>query len=165
MRKTISANGPAERTVWQAIDWRKANRRFVVTSLPADKIGGQELYEKIYCARGEMENRIKEWQLDLYADRTSAATMRANQLRLWFASLAYTLMEAVRRLALAGTEMANATVGSIRLKLLKIGAVVTVSVRRIKIAFATACPTKELFALARERLRKLSDGPPIAIAA
>ena len=98
-----------------------------------------------------MENRIRE--------------CRATQLRLWFALLAYTLMEAVRRLALAGTVMANATVGSIRLKLLKIGAVVTVSVRRIKIAFATACPTKELFALARERLRKLSDGPPIAIAA
>jgi hypothetical protein len=87
-----------------------------------------------------MENRIKECQLDLYADRTSAATMRANQLRLWLSSLAYVLVEAVRRLGLAGTEMANATAGSIRLKLLKIGAVVTVSVRRIKLAFASACP-------------------------
>jgi len=119
-----------------------ANPRFIVTSLRAEAIGGQELYETVYCARGEMENRIKECQLDLYADRTSAATMRANQLRLWLASLAYVLMEAVRRLALAGTELADATAGSIRLKLLKIGAVVTVSVRRIRIAFATACPMK-----------------------
>jgi hypothetical protein len=140
-----------------------ANPRFIVTSLAAEKIGGQELYENIYCARGEMENRIKECQLDLYADRTSAATMRANQLRLWFASLAYVLMEAVRRLALAGTEMAKATAGSIRLKLLKIGAVVTVSVRRIKLAFATACPMQGPFAAAVGRLRAL--GPPLAAAA
>ena len=117
-----------------------SNPRFIVTSLTIQQIGGQELYETIYCQRGEMENRIKECQLDLYADRTSAATMRANQLRLWLASLAYVLVEAVRRLGLSGTEMANATAGSIRLKLLKIGAVVTVSVRRIKLAFASACP-------------------------
>jgi hypothetical protein len=143
-----------------------ANPRFVVTSLAADQIGGQDLYERVYCARGEMENRIKECQLDLYADRTSAATMRANQLRLWFASLAYVLMEAVRRLALTGTEMANATAGSIRLKLLKLGAVVTVSVRRIKLAFATACPMQGLFTAAIGRLRALrGDGPPIAAAA
>ena len=105
-----------------------------------------------------MENRIKECQLDLYAERTSAATMRANQLRLWFASLAYVLIEAVRRLGLAGTEMADATAGSIRLKLLKIGAVVTVSVRRIRLAFATACPAKDIFTLALDRLRRLADG-------
>ena len=143
-----------------------ANPRFIVTSLGADKIGGQELYEKVYCARGEMENRIKECQLDLYADRTSAATLRANQLRLWFASLAYVLMEAVRRLGLHGTDMANATAGSIRLRLLKIGAVVTISVRRIKIAFATACPMKQLFVIVVERLRALRrDGPPIVVAA
>ena len=140
-----------------------ANPRFVVTSLRTDKIGGQDLYERIYCARGEMENRIKECQLDLYADRTSAATLRANQLRLWFASLAYVLMEAVRQLALAGTEMANATAGSIRLKLLKLGAVVTISVRRIKLAFATACPMRGLFTAAVGRLRAL--GPPVATAA
>jgi hypothetical protein len=132
-----------------------ANPRFVVTSLAADKIGGRELYEDVYCQRGEMENRIKECQLDLYADRTSTATLRANQLRLWFASMAYVLVEAVRRLALAGTDMANATAGSIRLHLLKLGAVVTVSVRRIRFAFATACPAKELFSLAIERLRAL----------
>ena len=143
-----------------------SNPRFIVTSLPAGKSAGRELYEKIYCARGEMENRIKECQLDLYADRTSAATMRANQLRLWFASLAYVLMEAVRRLGLRGTDMANATAGSIRLKLLKLGAVVTISVRRIRIAFATACPAKDIFTLALDRLRNLRGGPPgLAIAA
>jgi Transposase DDE domain group 1 len=132
-----------------------ANPRFIVTSLAADKMAAAELYEKIYCQRGEMENRIKECQLDLYADRASAATMRANQLRLWFASLAYVLMEAVRRLGLQGSELAKATAGTIRLKLLKIGAVVTVSVRRIKIALATACPAKTIYALAHERLRNL----------
>ena len=143
-----------------------SNPRFIVTSLSADKIAGPELYEKIYCARGEMENRIKECQLDLYADRTSAATMRANQQRLWFASLAYVLMEAVRRLGLQGTDMANATAGSMRLRLLKIGAVVTISVRRIKIAFATACPAKDIFAKALDRLRSLpGETPPLAAAA
>jgi Transposase DDE domain group 1 len=142
-----------------------SNPRFIVTSLPKEQIGGQELYETIYCQRGEMENRIKECQLDLYADRTSAATMRANQLRLWLASLAYVLVEAVRRLGLAGTEMANATAGSIRLKLLKIGAVVTVSVRRIKLAFASACPMRDVFCLAIERLREVHAPPNTAVAA
>jgi hypothetical protein len=142
-----------------------ANPRFIVTSLGADKIGGQDLYERIYCARGEMENRIKECQLDLYADRTSAATMRANQLRLWFASLAYVLMEALRRLALAGTELAQATAGTIRLKLLKVGAVITISVRRIKLAFTSACPTKAVFALAHERLRRRRRPPDSAVMA
>ena len=143
-----------------------ANPRFIVTSLKAGTVAGQELYERVYCARGEMENRIKECQLDLYADRTSAATMRANQLRPWFASLAYVLLEAVRRLALAGTAMAKATAGSIRLKLLKLGAVVTVSVRRIKLAFATACPMRGLFVAAAGRLRALHGaGPPNPAAA
>ena len=132
-----------------------ANPRFIVTSLAADTMAAAELYETIYCQRGEMENRIKECQLDLLADRASAATMRANQLRLWFASLAYVLIEAVRRLALQGSELAKATAGTIRLKLLKIGAVVTVSLRRIKIAFATACPAKSILALALSRLRSI----------
>ncbi len=152
--------------IWAEHLEKGANPRFIVTSLSANQVAGQDLYEKIYCARGEMENRIKECQLDLYADRTSAATLRANQLRLWFASLAYVLMEAVRRLALAGTEMANATAGSIRLKLLKLGAVVTVSVRRIKLAFATASPMQGLFVAAVGRLRALRGiGPPVAAAA
>jgi hypothetical protein len=111
-----------------------ANPRFIVTSLPHEAFEAQELYEKIYCARGEMENRIKECQLDLFADRTSTASLRANQLRLWFASLAYVLVTALRRMALQGTELAQATAGTIRLKLLKLGALVTVSVRRVKIA-------------------------------
>ena len=130
-----------------------ANPRFIVTSLRRRAIDAKTLYERVYCARGEMENRIKECQLDLWADRTSAATMTANQLRLWFSSFAYVLIEALQRLGLAHTELANATCGTIRLKLLKIGARVTVSVRRIKIAVASACPFQSEFALAHARLR------------
>ena len=118
----------------------EANPRFVVTSLKRSEAGARHLYEKIYCARGEMENRIKECQLDLFADRTSTATMRANQLRLWFASMAYVLLCALRRIGLAHTQFAEATCGTIRLQLLKLGALVRVSVRRIKIAMASACP-------------------------
>src|SRR6202011_4816914 len=118
----------------------EANPRFVVTSLSPQRADARALYEDLYCARGEMENRIKECQLDLFADRTSAATMRANQLRLWFASMAYVLMEALPRIALKTTTLANATCGSIRLKLLKIGALVRVSVRRVKIAMASGHP-------------------------
>ena len=99
-----------------------------------------------------MENRIKECQLDLFADRTSAATMKANQLRLWFASMAYVLLSALRRIALAHTRLATATCGSIRLKLLKIGAQVRINVRRIRIAMASACPYAQEFALAHARL-------------
>ena len=130
----------------------EANPRFVVTSLTPSEVGGQHLYERIYCARGEMENRIKECQLDLFADRTSAATMLANQLRLWFASMAYVLLCALRRIGLAHTQFADATCGTIRLKLLKIGALVRISVRRVKIAMASACPWQCQFALAHSRL-------------
>ena len=129
-----------------------ANPRFIVTSLTSKMAAARELYEKLYCARGEMENRIKECQLDLMADRTSTATLRANQLRLWFSSLAYALVTALRRLALEGTELENATAGTIRLKLLKLGALVTVSVRRIRIAIASACPLRHVFATAQARL-------------
>ncbi len=118
----------------------KSNPRFIVTSLPADVWPAQALYEQFYCARGEMENRIKECQLDLFADRTSTATMRANQLRLWFASLAYVMLESLRRIGLHGTALANATCASLRLKLLKIGAQVRTSVRRIHIAMASNHP-------------------------
>ena len=109
----------------------------------------------MYCARGEMENRIKECQLDLFADRTSAATMAANQLRLWFASMAYVLVENVRRLALAATEFAKATCGTIPRKLFKIGALVTISVRRIRFAMASGCPYKAAFAAAHRALGAL----------
>ena len=129
-----------------------ANPRFVVTSLKPKRWAARGLYEDLYCARGDMENRIKECQLDLYADRTSAHTMRANQLRLWFASFAYVLICALRRLGLAHTRLANATCGTIRLKLLKIGAQVRVSVRRIKVAMASACPYADEFALAHARI-------------
>jgi hypothetical protein len=134
----------------------EANPRFIVTSLKPTESGARHLYEKVYCARGEMENRIKECQLDLFADRTSAATMQANQLRLWFASMAYVLLCALRRIGLAHTQFAEATCGTIRLKLLKLGALVRVSVRRVKLAMASACPWQNEFALAYARLRNAS---------
>ncbi len=121
------------------------NPRFIVTNLPEDYATGEDLYEKIYCARGEMENRIKEQQLDLFADRTSSHTMRANQLRLWFSSLAYVLVNTMRRVALKGTRLAKATCGTIRLKLFKLGAQVKISVRRFFIHFASACPYQDVF--------------------
>jgi hypothetical protein len=132
----------------------ETNPRFVVTSLKPTEVSAQHLYEVIYCARGEMENRIKECQLDLFADRTSAATMRANQLRLWLASMAYVLLCAVRRIGLAHTQFADATCGTIRLKLLKIGALVRISVRRIKLAMASSYPWQNEFALAHLRLQR-----------
>ena len=152
--RTLESWSRKRRVVGKA-EWTqgKANPRFVVTSLRSAEAEAQHLYEAIYCARGEMENRIKECQLDLFADRTSAATMRANQLRLWFASAAYVLLCALRRLGLAHTEFAAATCATIRLKLLKIGALVRVSVRRVSIAMASAYPSQHAFALAHARLR------------
>ena len=129
-----------------------ANPRFIVTSLKAAEIDARRLYEKIYCARGEMENRIKECQLDLFADRSSAGTMGANQLRLWLASMAYALLCALRRIGLADTRFAEATCGTLRLKLLKIAALVSVSVRRIRIAMASTYPWQRDWALAHARL-------------
>jgi Transposase DDE domain group 1 len=130
----------------------KANPRFIVTSLRAADGDGRRLYEQVYCARGEMENRIKECQMDLFADRTSTGTLRANQLRLWFASMAYVLLQGLRRIALQATDLADATCGSIRRKLFKIGALVTISVRRIKFAMASGCPCKAIFATAHRAL-------------
>jgi hypothetical protein len=130
----------------------EANPRFVVTSLKRSECNAKYLYEKIYCARGDMENRIKECQLDLYADRTSTATMRANQLRLWFASMAYVLMCAVRRIGLDHTPFAKASCGTIRLKLLKIGALVRISARRIKVAMASSCTVAGTWGTAAARL-------------
>ena len=150
---TLDSWSRARRVVAKA-EWTggEANPRFVVTSLSRTEHEARHLYEKVYCARGDMENHIKECQLDLFADRTSAATMRANQLRLWFAAMAYVLVCAVRRIALRHTQFAQATCGTIRLKLFKIGALVRVSVRRIKIAMASACPYQNEFALAHLRL-------------
>jgi hypothetical protein len=147
-RKTWSR---ARRVIAKA-EWTQgaANPRFIVTTLKDGD--SRKLYEDIYCARGEMENRIKECQLDLFADRTSTATMAANQLRLWFASMAYAVVESVRRLGLKGTELANATCGTIHNKLFKIGALITISVRRIRFAMASGCPYKPVFAAAHRAL-------------
>jgi len=151
---TTRASWSRRRRVVAKAEWTKgeANPRFVVTSLRRDECRAKHLYEEVYCARGDMENRIKECQLDLYADRTSAATMRANQLRLWFHSMAYVLLCALRRIGLHDTEFAQASCGTIRLKLLKIGALVRISVRRIKIAMASACPTAQDWGRAAIRL-------------
>ena len=170
--ESLSHGGPARRFAdfaWSTLDsWSRhrrvvakaehlpkgANPRFAVTSLTASAIDARTLYEDVYCARGNVENRIKEQQLDLFADRTSAATMRANQLRLWFASFAYVLLEALRRIGLRHTQFAAATCGTIRLKLLKIGAQVRLSVRRLKVAMASACPYQAEYHLAYLYLKR-----------
>jgi len=136
-----------------------ANPRFVVTSLSAEEIEAQPLYENEYCGRGDMENRIKEQQLYLFADRTSAATMRANELRLWFSSVAYTLLLALRRLGLKGTELAKAQCGTIRLKLLKIGAPIRVTVRKLWVSLAEGYPYRDVFRQVYEHLRTLHPKP------
>ena len=125
------------------------NPRYVVTNLEGD---AKQLYDKLYCARGDMENRIKENQLDMFGDRTSCQHWWPNQFRLLLASLAYTLIEAIRRIALKGTELANAYVGTIRLKLFKIGAVILKNTRRIRFLLASGYPYKELYFLAANRL-------------
>ena len=123
----------------------KANPRFVVTSLARERLHASTLYRKAYCARGDMENRIKEQQLGMFADRTSTATMRGNQLRLWIASLAYTLMDELRRVALRETALAKAQVGTIRTRLLKLSGVVKLSVRRVRIALSSVFPLQAVF--------------------
>jgi hypothetical protein len=128
------------------------NPRFVVTSLTAGQWAAQDLYEKFYCARGEMENRIKE-QMCLFAYRLSTEEMKGNQLRLYFSALAYTRIEALRRLGLKDTEWAQAQVDTIRLKLLKIGALVRISVRRVLLQLSSAYPWKDIYAVAFKTLR------------
>ena len=130
-----------------------ANPRFVVTSLSAEQMAAQELYEKHYCARGECpENRIKEQQLDLFADRTSTGKMWSNQLRLYFSSIAYVLLQTLRRTALAGTELEKAQCGTIRLKLLKIGAQIRVTVRKVWVSLCSGYPNATLFTSVLARL-------------
>jgi Transposase DDE domain group 1 len=131
-----------------------ANPRFIVTSLPCRTAKeAKRLYKKVYCARGDMENRIKEQQLYLFADRTSAHTMRANQVRLYMSSMAYVLLSAIRRTALLGTTMANAQCSTIRLRLLKIGARIRVTARRVWVHMASSCPSANLFVLVMGRLK------------
>jgi hypothetical protein len=143
----------------------KRNPRYIVTDLSGDEpwacgerafADGRSLYEQLYCGRGDMENRIKEQQMDMFADRTSTAHLKSNQLRLWFSTFAYLLMRQVRSIALAGTRLAKATVGSIRLQLMKIAAQVHVSVRRVHVRLCSACPIKDIFALAHARIRALA---------
>jgi hypothetical protein len=124
---------------------RGANPRFVVTSLTLEGRAAKPLYEEDYCGRGEMENRIKEQQLQLFADRTSAATMRGNQVRLFFSSIAYVLLSALRRLGLAGTELARAQCQTIRSKLLKVAALVRVTVRKVWVKLSSGCPYADVF--------------------
>lgn len=143
----------ARRVVAKAEHLEKgANPRFVVTSLPAEQFQTQALYEELYCGRGEMENRIKEQQLALFADRTSTELMRSNQLRLYFSTFAYQLMQGLRRLGLRGTDMAQAQCQTIRLKLLKIGAQIRVTVRRVALSLASSYPFREIFAVAYANL-------------
>jgi hypothetical protein len=137
----------------------KTNPRYVVTSLSADEIDAKRLYEDLYCARGEMENRIKEQQLYLFADRTSTRSFRGNQIRLYFSSVAYLLVSALRRLGLEGTEMEKAQCHTIRTKLLKIGARVRVTVRRVWISLSSGYAFKDLFAEVYRKLKRLKPLP------
>lgn len=130
-----------------------ANPRFIVTSLPASEYEARYAYEDVYCARGEMENRIKEQQLDLYGDRASCHIFRGNAVRLWFSMAAQLLIAALRRLALQGTEFAKAQASTLRVKLFKIGALVTVSTRRVYVRLSSAYPFQDLLREAHRRLR------------
>jgi len=151
--RTLQTWSRARRVVGKA-EWLgdKGNPRFIVTSLSRD---GRELYEQVYCARGEMENRIKEQQQDLFADRLSSSGFAANQLRLWLSAFAYQLVERLRACALKGTELAQATAGTIRLKLFKLAARVEVSTRRLRVRLSEASPSRTLFAQVWTRLRTL----------
>ena len=135
------------------------NPRFVVTSFSADEFDGRTLYEQEYCARGEMENRIKEQQLYLFADRTSTSQLRSNQLRLWFSSVAYALLQALRRMGLRGTKLARASCQTIRLKLLKIGTLVRVTFRRCWVSFSSSYPFRSLFEQALANVQAFSRLP------
>ncbi|MHC5756029.1 MAG: IS1380 family transposase [Nostoc sp.] len=135
--------------------YEEVDTRFLVTSLPVKKIPPGQLYTQKYCPRGNMENSLKEQKLDLHSDRTSTHTFEGNQLRLWFTAIAYILMNAMREKCLVKTEFKNATIGTIRTKLLKLGAVITISRGRVLIAISSACPYKEIFATIYEHLSRL----------
>lgn len=139
------------------------NPRFVVSSLTAEAFAGPALYEREYCGRGDMENRIKEQQLMLFANRVSCQTMRANQVRLCLATVAYVLLRALRQFGLAETELAQAQCDTIRVQLLKVGAVIGVSVRRVAVALSEAYPLRTVFVRVWERLRALAERVPPAV--
>lgn len=164
--RTLKSWSKERRVIGKAeITQGKSNPRYIVTDLSGHEdwargeaafADGGSLYEKFYCARGNMENRIKEQQLDMFADRTSTAFLKSNQLRLWFSTFAYQLMRQVREVGLSGTRLAQATVGTIRLALMKIAAQVTVSVRRVYVRLSSACPLQDVFAHAHGKLRASS---------
>lgn len=158
--RTLKSWSRSRRVVGKAEYLSKGeNPRFVVTSLPPSEYEKRYLYEELYCARGEMENRIKEQQLDLFGDRASCHTFRGNEIRLWLSMAAHLLIVALRRLALAGTELARAQASTLRVKLFKIGALVTVSVRRVYVRLSSAFPMQELLVNAIEKLR--AAPPPV----
>jgi hypothetical protein len=136
-----------------------SNPRFIVTSLSAQRFAMRALYEELYCARGEMENRIKEQQLCLFADRTSCRTMRANQLRLWLSSAAYVLLQTLREHGLKDTLLATARCDTIRLKLLKIGVIIRISVRRVWFSLAQSCPYQARFQQVSDNLCRCDAHP------
>jgi len=152
--RTLTSWSRSRRVVGKAEQLRgKENPRFVVTSLSKEDFSAQQLYEDLYCARGDMENRIKEQQLCLFADRTSSATFSANHLRMWFSGVAYVLMTELRRIGLRGTKFSQAQCSTIRTKLLKVGALVSLSVRRIWVRYATGYPYQRIFATILQNLR------------
>ena len=167
--QTLKSWSRARRVIGKAeVSSQGANPRFVVTNLPAGGFQDEQdrqrfqpdrLYEELYCARGEMENILKQQTLDLSADRMSTHYLASNQLRLWLASLAYLLVERLRACTLQGTALATATVGTIRQKLFKVAAAVQVSVRRVYVQLSSAYPLRDLFGLCQRRLMALaSDG-------
>ena len=162
--RTHSSWSRKRRVIGKAEHLRQgANPRFVVTNLELSEIQSpQRLYEQVYCARGEMENRIKEQQLCLFADRTSSATMRANQLRLYLSTFAYVLMNTVREVGLAGTAMAKAQCSTIRLKLFKIAAVIRITTRKVWLSLSSVHPFQHLYATALRNLRGPPHAPPLA---
>jgi hypothetical protein len=162
--RTLDSWGRERRVVGKAEHLGKGpNPRFVVTSLAAEACAAQALYEREYCGRGDMENRIKEQQLMLFAGRVSCATLRANQVRLCLATVAYVVLRALRQFGLAQTELAPAQCDTIRLRLLKLGAVVRVSVRRVWLALSEAYPLRAVFVRAWEQLRALGAAPAPAV--
>ncbi len=157
MHSTLDSWSRKRRVIGKAeITIRGENPRFVVTSLDDDP---RTVYETIYCARGDMENRIKEQQLQLFATRTSGRLMRVNQVRLWLSSVAYVLLDELRRLGLAGTSLATAYCSTLRLKLLKIGARVKVTARKVWVSLASAYPYEPLFARAYSQLQRAGPAP------
>ena len=159
--RTLESWSRERRVVGKAEHLAKGpNSRFVVTSLSKEEYEGRSLYEDLYCGRGEMENRIKEQQLMLFADRTSAEDMRANQIRLYFSSIAYVLLSAMRRIGLADTSFERAQCSTIRLKLLKIGALVRITVRKIWISFSQSYPYRAQFL---EVLANIRGAPPVVL--